>query len=356
MSTLLHSEIPFGRIQLRNRVIMAPMTRSRAVGNVPNEIMARYYRQRADAGLIITEGTSPSPNGLGYARIPGLFNAEQVKGWRPVTDAVHQAGGKIFVQLMHTGRASHPANLPADGRTLAPSAIGLTGTIYTDSQGPQPYPVPKAMTADEVEAAIAEFVHSSRLAIEAGFDGVELHGANGYLIDQFLNSASNHRTDQWGGSIENRIRFPLEIARRVSEAIGPDRVGIRISPYGVFNDMKPDAEMDAMYERLTRELNQLGIVYIHVVDHSSMGAPEVSPTLKRKIRQQFRGHYILSGGYDAQRAEVDLAEKKGDVVAFGRPFISNPDLVAKLREGKPLATADPGTFYTPGEKGYTDYA
>jgi N-ethylmaleimide reductase len=261
----------------------------------------------------------------------------------------------MFVQMMHTGRASHRANLAAGARVLAPSAIALSGTTYTDTLGPQPYPVPEEMSEKDIELTIEEFVHAGRLAIDAGFDGVELHGANGYLIDQFLNTASNQRTDRWGGSVQNRIRFAVEIAKRVGEAIGFDRLGIRVSPYGAFNDMKADPETETVFEQLAKELAKLGLLYIHIVDHSAMGAPEVKPSVKQKIRENFTGSVILSGGYDAERAEADLVEKKGDLVAFGRPFISNPGLVAKLQQGEPLNQADPATFYTPGEKGYTDY-
>ena len=334
---------------------MAPLTRSRALGNIPNELMALYYSQRAGAGLIVTEGTSPSPNGLGYARIPGLFSQDQVRGWRNVTDRVHRSGGRIFVQLMHTGRVSHPANLPEGSRILAPSAVRLSGEMYTDSHGPQPYPTPEEMTASDIQQAIGEYVHASRLAIEAGFDGVELHGANGYLIDQFLNTASNQRSDPWGGSVADRIRFAVEIAKKAGEAIGFDRLGIRLSPYGAFNDMKTDPDTENVYEQLAKELGKLGLLYIHIVDHSAMGAPEVKPSVKKKIRDHFPGRVILSGGYDALRAEHDLVEKQGDLVAFGRSFISNPTLVAKFRDGTPLTSPDPSTFYTPGEKGYTDY-
>ena len=355
MTTTLFTPTTLGKLQLKNRIVMAPLTRSRAIGNVPNELMEKYYRLRAAAGLIITEGTSPSPNGLGYARIPGLFNDEQVRGWRRVTDGVHQAGGKIFVQLMHTGRVSHLANMPADARVLAPSAIAAPGEMWTDSNGLQPHPVPTAMNEADIAQAIAEYATASKRAIEAGFDGVELHAANSYLIDQFLNTASNQRTDRWGGSIENRIRFAVEVAKAAVVAIGADRIGMRISPYGVSNGMTPDAEMDALYERLTAELNSIGLVYIHIVDHSSMGAPEVSPALKAKIRTAFKGKYILSGGYDLNRANADLDLQRGDLVAFGRPFISNPDLVEKLRNNSPLTSPDFSTFYTPGEKGYTDY-
>lgn len=355
MSDTLFTPATLGKLQLKNRIVMAPMTRSRAIGNVPNELMAKYYRMRAAAGLIITEGASPSPNGLGYARIPGIYSDAQVQGWRGVTEAVHKDGGAIFVQLMHTGRVSHPANLPPGSRLLAPSALAAPGTVWTDSDGMQPHPAPAEMSEADIQETIAEFAHAAKRAIEAGFDGVELHGANGYLIDQFLNTASNQRADRWGGSIENRIRFAVEAARACAAAIGAGRIGMRVSPYGVFNGMAPDAEMDAMYERLMLELSAIGLIYIHVVDHSSMGAPEISPAVKAMIRAHFKGKYILSGGYDRARANADLDAQRGDLVAFGRPFISNPDLVEKLRNGSPLTAPDPATFYTPDEKGYTDY-
>ena len=355
MSNTLFTPTQLGSLSLKNRIVMAPMTRSRAIGNVPNALMEQYYRLRADAGLIITEGTSPSPNGLGYARIPGLFNEEQMQGWRRVTDGVHQAGGRIFVQLMHTGRVSHPANMPFGAAILAPSAVAVPGEMWTDANGMQPHPVPREMSEADIAQNIAEYAASASLARQAGFDGVELHAANGYLIDQFLNTASNQRNDRWGGSIENRVRFAVEVAKATVAAIGAERVGMRISPYGVFNAQVPDAEMDELYLRLVDELNALGLLYIHVVDHSAMGAPEVSPVLKAKIRAAFKGKYILSGGYDVARANADLDEQRGDVVAFGRPFISNPDLVDKLKSGQALVAPDFDTFYTPGEKGYTDY-
>jgi N-ethylmaleimide reductase len=227
--------------------------------------------------------------------------------------------------------------------------------MWTDSSGQQPFPVPTEMTESDIAATIAEFAAAASYAIAAGFDGVELHGANGYLIEQFLNTASNKRTDRWGGSVENRIRFAIEVAKASIAAIGAQRLGIRLSPYGVFNGSAPDAETDTLYEKLVAELSKLGLVYVHIVDHSSMGAPEVSPTLKAKLRSTFAGRYILSGGYDFARATSDLEAGKGDLVAFGRPFISNPDLVTKLTTGTALTSPDFGTFYTPGEKGYTDY-
>lgn len=355
MSDGLFSSWTLGKISLKNRVVMAPMTRSRCPGNSPGDLVALYYTQRAEAGLIVTEGTSPSPNGLGYARIPGLFSAQQVQDWSKVTDRVHKAGGRIFVQLMHTGRVSQPLNMPKECRILAPSRIALSGKIWTDARGEQPYAVPLEMTEADIQMTIGEYVRAGELAVEANFDGVELHGANGYLINQFLNTASNQRKDDWGGSMDNRMRFALEIARQLTTKIGKDRVGMRLSPYGVFNEMAIDHTMDETFERLAIELDRIGLVYIHLVDHSSMGAPEVPDSIKEKIRAAFHGTIILSGGYDLARAEADLGAKRGDLVAFGRPFISNPRLVTKMKAGESLLPADEATFYSPGEKGYTDY-
>ena len=353
MSKKLFTEQKLGKLNLKNRIVMAPMTRSRAVNGQPTDIMAEYYGARASAGLIITEGVAPSANGLGYARIPGLFNSDQVKGWKSVTASVHKGGGAIFVQLMHTGRVSHPFNMLPGSQIVAPSAVALSGKMWTDQEGEQAYPTPKEMTLAEVKMTISEYVHSSKLAIEAGFDGVELHAANGYLMEQFLNPAANKRTDEYGGTAEGRQKFLLETVTQTAAAIGADRVGVRISPYGVFNDMGPFDGIDAFFVDLTKKLSAIGIAYIHVVDHSSMGAPAVSADLKQKIRDNFKGLYILSGGYDAARAEVDLTEGRGDLVAFARPFIANPDLVEKLKSGAPLKTADHTKFYTPGPDGYT---
>jgi N-ethylmaleimide reductase len=352
----LFSSYTLGRISLANRLVMSPMTRSRALGNVPNELMAQYYAQRAEAGLIVTEGTSPSPNGLGYARIPGLFTGEQVQGWKKVTHAVHAAGSRIFVQLMHTGRVTHPDNLPKGARMLAPSAVAWDSKMWVDGKGQVPVPVAQAMTAEDIEATIAEYARSAELAMEAGFDGIELHGANGYLIEQFLNTAANQRTDAWGGSVENRIRFAVEVARRAAARIGGDRVGIRVSPYGAASGMtSADVEVEAVHERLAGELKKLGLVYMHLVDHSAMGAPPVPASIKQKIRKAFGGTIILAGGYDLAKANADLAEGKGDLIGFGRPFISNPKLATKLKAGTPLTPPDFASFYTPDAKGYTDY-
>lgn len=334
---------------------MAPMTRCRAIDNIPNEIMVEHYRQRSNAGLIITEGTAPSANGLGYARIPGIYSQAQIDGWKKVTDAVHKEGGKIFIQLMHTGRASHPDNMEPGSVMVAPSAIALSGEMYTDTNGMQPHPAPKEMTLEDISQAQNEFVHAAQNAIKAGFDGVEIHGANGYLVDQFINTASNKRTDAYGGSGENRSRFAIEVARKVAERIGKDKTGIRLSPFGAFNDMEIFEGLEETYIYLAGELGKLDLAYIHIVDHSSMGSPEVGDSVKSKIRKAFGGTIITSGGYDKVGAEKALNEGKGELVAFGRPFISNPDLVNRFKNDLPLSDPDFDTFYTPDEKGYTDY-
>ena len=350
----LYQTAQLGPLSLKNRIVMAPMTRSRAPGNLPNDLMAKYYSERASAGLILTEGTSPSPNGLGYPRIPGLFNSAQVEGWKKVTDAVHRQGGHIFVQLMHTGRVSHPLNLPPGARILAPSAVPLSGTMWTDAQGMQPYPLAAEMSETEILQAQQEYVTSAELAIQAGFDGVELHGANGYLLEQFLNPNVNHRTDSFGGTVEGRLKFVLDVSDQIAKKIGAERLGIRLSPYGVFNDTGPFPGIDDFYVELVRRLSALKLVYVHLVDHTSMGAPPLGTEIKRLLRSNFKGNFILSGGYDAARAEKDLSDDKGDLVAFGRPFIANPNLVEQLQRHQALKEPNPETFYSPGPKGYTD--
>ncbi len=354
--TMLFEPCHLRSLPLANRVVMAPMTRSRAVdANTPNALMAEYYGQRASAGLIITEGTSPSVNGLGYARIPGLFNDAQVRGWKLVTDAVHAQGGKIVVQLMHTGRVSHVANLPAGAQVLGPSDPTCPGEMYSDTQGMQPHSAPRAMTTDDIAQTVAEFAQSARLAIAAGFDGVELHAANGYLIEQFLNANVNLRGDAYGGNIEGRNRFAIEVARATADAIGADRVGIRLSPNGVFNGTGAFADVDAQYLALTRALSALGLMYLHLLDHSAMGAPPVPAGLKAELRSAFDGPFMLAGGFDRASAEQALVAKQADLIAFGRPFLSNPDLVDRLRRDAALNAPDMATFYTPGAAGYTDY-
>ena len=353
---MLFTSLSTPALELSNRVVMAPMTRSRAVdANTPNALMAEYYAQRATAGLIITEGTSPSPNGLGYARIPGLFNQAHVAGWKLVTDAVHAQGGKIFVQLMHTGRVSHAANLPAGAEVVGPMAMACPGEMYTDAQGMQPHSTPRAMTTDDIAHVVAEYAKSAQLAIAAGFDGVELHAANGYLLEQFLNANVNQRVDGYGGSIQGRNRFVLEVVRATVQAIGAHRVGIRLSPYGVLNSTGAYPDLDAQYMALTEQLAELGIVYVHLLDHSAMGTPPVPSELKFRLRVAFKGLFILAGGFDKSSADFALGAGHADLIAFGRPFIANPDLVARMQAKSELNAVDMSTCYTPGPQGYTDY-
>jgi N-ethylmaleimide reductase len=344
-------------LALQNHLVMAPMTRSRATGNIPGELMAEYYGQRAGSlGLIITEGTSPSPNGLGYARIPGIYSAEQVEGWKRVTQAVHARGARIFVQLMHCGRVAHPLNLPPGARMLAPSAIAAAGgQMWTDQQQMQPQPAPAAMTEAEVQQTLQEHVQAAKNAVAAGFDGVELHAANGYLLEQFIRPNSNIRTDRYGGTIEGRARFVFEVADATIKAIGREKVGIRISPNSVFNDMTIYPETDAEYTYIAKQLNERGLLYIHLVDHSALGATAPSEAIRTVLRNQSNCALILSGGYDFQRAEADVASGKADLVAVGRPALANPDLKKRWETGAELNQPDMNTFYTPGAKGYTDY-
>jgi N-ethylmaleimide reductase len=345
-----------GSIELKNIIVMAPMTRCRAIKNIPNELMCEYYKQRSTAGLIITEGTSPSPNGLGYARIPGMFSERQVLGWKKTTEAVHQNGGKIIVQLMHSGRISHPLNMPAGSKILAPSAIKASGQMWTDLKDFQDFETPKEMTLQDIIHAKTEFICAAKNALFACFDGVELHAANGYLLEEFLSPISNIRDDDYGGSIENRCRFVIEVVTAVAQAIGKEKTGIRLSPYGVLSDMPHYPEIDATYDYLSKELNKLDIAYIHLVDHSAMGAPAVPTEIKKLIRKNFKNTIIQCGGYNKESAEEAIEGGLTDLVALGRPFINNPDLVERFKNSWPISeNLNTDLFYTADEKGYADY-
>lgn len=352
MNTLL---TPYhkGPLQLKNHLVMAPMTRSRAIDNMPNELMVDYYAQRSGAGLIVTEGTAPSPDALGYSRIPGIFSKEQTKAWKAITAAVHAAGSKIFLQLMHTGRIGHPANLPAGARLVGASAIKAAGEIWTDALGKQAYPEPEALTDEEVKTVIAEHVNAARNAMDAGFDGVELHGANGYLIEQFLNPHVNNRTDSWGGSIRNRARLPIMIVQEIAAAIGAGKVGVRFSPYSTLGDLPPYNEQDVhdTYTLLATELSNIGIAYLHI---------GVSAVIPQKtfdaVRHAFKGTIILCNGLTPETALEALNAGFADLVAFGRAFLANPDLDKRIAGGAILNQPDFNTLYTPGPVGYTDYA
>ncbi|MFT3793744.1 alkene reductase [Flavobacterium sp.] len=358
MNTILKSKllepIPLKTKTLNNRIVMAPMTRSRAIGNVPNELMANYYQQRSSAGLIITEGNALSPNALGYARIPGIFSAEQMAGWKKVTDAVHVEGGIIFTQLMHVGRIAHSANMPKGAQIVAPSAISADFPMWTDAVGMQQTGMPLEMDIQAIERTKNEFVQTAKNAIAAGFDGVELHAANGYLLEQFLNPHSNVRQDLYGGSIENRSRFVLEVVKAVGDAIGFDKIGIRLSPYSTFNTMPHYEEIVPTYRYLVLELNRLDIAYVHLIDYAARGSAEGLGLIK-DIRSIFHSTLILNGGYTQQRAEQALADNEADLISFGSPFIANPDLPYRIENDETWAQPDPATFYTADEKGYTDY-
>ena len=351
----LLSEFDLNGLQLNNRMVLAPLTRARAYENIPNDLMVEYYTQRSGAGLMISEGTAPSPNGLGYARIPGIYSEEQIEGWKKITKAVHENGSKIFLQIMHTGRVSHELNMEKGTRILAPSAVALDGEMYTDQEGPKPYPVPEVMDLKDIEQAQKEFLQAAKNAIIAGFDGVEIHSANGYLADQFLNTATNKRNDEYGGTIEKRSRFTLELAEMISNEIGKERTGIRLSPYSTFNGTEVFEEMEDQFLYLTEKLNDIGLSYIHLVNNTSLGSPEFKSNLPEQIRKKFDGTLILNGGYDKERAEAHLKENKADLISFGRTFIANPDLPFRYKNDLELNEPDYDTFYTPGEKGYVDY-
>jgi len=340
-------------LSFKNHLVMAPMTRSRAIGNIPNDLMAEYYGQRAGAaGLIVTEGTSPAPEGLGYPRIPGAFSPEQTEGWRKVAAAAHAGNSKIFMQLMHTGRVGHRSNLPAGYEVMGASDVKAAGQIYSDTEGMQDHPVPVPFTTQGVKDVIAAYVHASKNAVAAGFDGVELHSANGYLMEQFLNPGVNTRTDEYGGSIQARAKFVLDIARDTAAAIGKEKVGIRFSPYSGFNDMPEYAAEDvhATYAYLAEELSKIGIAYIHL----NLG-PAMQPHTLDAIRTEFTGTLILCGGYTPETAEEAIETHKADLIAFGRSFLANPDLDKRIAAHATLAVPDFSTLYTPGPVGLTDY-
>jgi N-ethylmaleimide reductase len=337
-----------GPLHLSNRMVMAPMTRSRAIDDgVPNPLAATYYAQRAGAGLIVTEATHATPGGGSY-RSPGIHSAQQVAAWRTVVDAVHRAGGKIFVQLWHTGRASHP-DLRDGAQTVAPSPIPSGGDTRVGDALRKPRMTPRALDIGEIAQIVDDFRRGAQNAMAAGFDGVELHGANGYLLDQFTRDATNQRSDAYGGSVANRVRFPLEVTRAVIEAIGAERVGYRISPLNPFNAMS-DSDPVGTFSYLTDQLNELGIVYLHVVDPANAD-PRMTPVL----RPRFARTYIVNTGFTLEAANRAIETDEADLVAFGVPFLANPDLPPRFRANAPLNAANHATFYSDGAAGYVDY-
>lgn len=344
-----------GDLVLPNRIVMAPMTRNRAgAGQVPTDLVALYYAQRASAGLIVSEASQVMPEGVGYSDTPGIHTASQVGGWKRVTDAVHDAGGRIFLQLWHVGRVSHPLFQPDGKLPVAPSAIATGGRIMTP-EGPLDAPVPRALGIDEIPGIVAAFRHGAIHAVDADFDGVELHGANGYLPDQFLRDGSNKRTDVYGGPVENRARFLLEIVRELIDVWGPDRVGVRLSPSGTVSGMR-DSNPLATFGYVVRKLDALGIAYVHLVEANDfdvkLGVP-IAPT--EALRPLFSRALIVNGGYDGARAEAAIREGRADLVSFGRTFLANPDLPHRLRVGATLNAPDRASFYGGDERGYVDY-
>jgi len=358
----LFTPVRLGPYELPNRIVLSPMTRNRAnAGGVPGRLNALYYAQRATAGLIVTEASQISPQGVGYPGTPGIHSAEQMAGWRLVTQAVHEQGGRIFLQLFHGGRISHPFLQPGEGLPVAPSALRPEGEAMTPT-GPAPFVTPRALELEEIPGIVEDFRTAAQNALDAGFDGVEVHAANGYLPDQFLRDGTNRRTDAYGGSPEERARFALEIVDAAAKVWGAERVGVHISPANPFNSMS-DADPEATFGALVEGLSRRGPAYLHVseIDLVDPGTHKAGKylgalnSLTLKVRARFPGTYVTNGGYDRGKGIAVLGAGDADLVAFGRPFIANPDLPERFARGAPLAELDPATLYGGGEKGYTDY-
>lgn len=347
--TTLFDSIKIGNLELKNRIIMAPMTRSRADDEgIQPGFVAEYYAQRASGGLLITEAVNVSPMAKGYVRTPGIYTPAQIEAWRRVADAVHARGGKTFMQIFHTGRIALPDFLPDGAQPVAPSAVKANGQNYTDA-GMKDFVEPRPLTVEEIKQTVRDFAAAAKNAVEAGFDGVELHGANGYLVHQFLGANTNLRTDEYGGSFENRARFLFEVLDAMIAEIGAERVGVRLSPAGEFNDMRePDAE--ELYKYILPELSERKLAYLHI------GTFDFSKDWHAILRPFYEGVYLAGVGFTKERAETLLAQGGADAIAFGVPFLANPDLPERLALGAELNAPDEATFYTPGEKGYTDYA
>ena len=354
MATLF-DPIRIGDLDLANRIVMAPLTRNRAApGEVPSGLSVEYYRQRASAGLIITEASQVSPEGQGYVNTPGIFNAEQVAAWRRVTDAVHAAGGRIVIQLWHVGRVSH-VSLQPNGRSPVSSTARRADAKTFLGNGFVPVSTPRPLATDEIPAVVASYRHAARRAVDAGFDGVEVHGANGYLIDQFLRDSINDRTDRYGGSIENRVRLLLEVMQAVAGEIGGGRTGLRLSPVTPSNGAGQDSKPQALFEYAVGALAPLRLAFVEVVEGQTAGARDFAPFDYAALRARFDGAWMVNNGYQRQMALDVVASGAADLVSFGRPFIGNPDLVRRLREDAPLNALDTSTLYGGGARGYTDY-
>ncbi|MEZ9056779.1 alkene reductase [Vibrio pelagius] len=360
MKDALFQLIQLGSLTLANRIVMPPMTRSRATqpGNIANEMMAEYYAQRASAGLIIAEGTQISAMGQGYAWTPGIYTQEQIAGWKKVTDAVHQKGGKIFAQLWHVGRVTHPDNIggeqPISSSALKAENVKVFIDNGTDEPGFVDVVEPREMTKDDIKIVIEQYRQAALNAIEAGFDGIELHAANGYLVNQFIDSEANNRTDEYGGSIENRLRFLGEVVEAMVDAIGAERVGVRLAPFTSLNGTV-DATPVETYTAAAALLNLHNIVYLHIAEVDWDDAPETPKAFKTAVREAYQGVLIWAGRYNSERGEEAVAEGTADMIGFGRPFVANPDLPSRIQNGYPLAEYDPNTLFGGAEKGLTDY-
>lgn len=349
----LFSPATLGSISLKNRMVMAPLTRNRAgEGGVPHDLNVTYYAQRATAGLIITEATPISPQAHGYPALPGIYTDTQTAGWKKVVDAVHEAGGKIVLQLWHVGRISHPSLLNGE-LPVAPSAIKPAGKAFT-YKGLVDYVEPRALDIAELPGIVQDYVHATKCALAAGFDGVEIHAANGYLLDQFLRDGSNMRTDNYGGSVVNRARLLMEVTQAVVDVAGSDKTGLRLSPANPFNDMS-DRNPQALFNYITEQLNQFNLAYLHVVEGGIVGGGIAAPFDFVAMRQHFKGSYMANLSYDKARGNAAIASGYADCIAFGVPFLANPDLVARYKTDAPLNEANSKTFYGGAEKGYTDY-
>ncbi|WP_426036687.1 alkene reductase [Brevundimonas sp. DC300-4] len=356
--TTLFDPIDLGAIHLKNRIVMAPLTRSRAIeGEVPNPLAVEYYAQRASVGLIISEATQISQSGQGYPNTPGLFTDAQVAGWKPITEAVHAKGGKIVAQLWHVGRISIPDYQPGGGQAVAPSAIAAVGNAMKRDFSMTPFEMPRALTVDEIQGIVGDYVHAAEQAKKAGFDGIEVHAANGYLIDQFLKDGSNQRDDSYGGSVENRSRFLLEVVAAVVAVWGADRVGVRLSPSNGANGSK-DSDPASIFLHAAGALKPFGLSYLHLIEGEPGTPMDIkfgAPQLAADIRDAFGGSLMLNGGLMRETAEKALSEGRADLVSVGVPVLANPDVVERWKRNAPLNTPDKATFYGGGAKGYTDY-
>jgi N-ethylmaleimide reductase len=350
MNKSLFDPMELGNISLKNRIVMAPMTRSRADANgVPSEFAIEYYKQRSQAGLIIAEGTSPSINGCGYPRVPGIYHKDQMQRWKQIVQAVHDEGGKIFIQLMHVGRVAHSFNKPSSAETVAPSAVKAAGQMYTDRAGLQEMPTPRALSIEEIPQVIEEYKQATINAFEVGFDGVELHAASGYLPMQFMSTNTNLRKDQYGGSVENRVRFVTETLQAMCSVRGSDKIGIRIWPGSEFNDVH-DSHPAETYTELLKKVGPLKLAYVHVIR-----SPDPHLDSFKLVRDNYKGTIIINGGFDCKMGQDAIQNGQADLISYGSLYLANPDLTERFKKNAPLNAPDPKTFYTPGPQGYVDY-